>query len=122
VVLQRHELGEMGRADAVEIFARPVPPGDQEQFYLSEGQTRLDGEDYEEWTLFAAGAADARGRREGLDLLNGHDWIGRIKIQRMYQMRSGPFDESLHVVGDRAGWRIVNVLENDVEHRSGELA
>src|SRR5260370_20245691 len=37
VVLKRHELREMGRADAVQVFGCPAPPRAQEQLYLDEG-------------------------------------------------------------------------------------
>src|SRR6266404_5276047 len=36
VVLERHELCEVGCADAVQVFGCPVPPGSQEQLYLGE--------------------------------------------------------------------------------------
>ena len=36
-------------------------------------------------------------------------------------MRRGPFDESVCVIGDRSGRRIVHMLEDRIEHRPGVL-
>ncbi len=37
IVLKRHELGEVGCADFVQVFGCPAPSRKQEQFYLDEG-------------------------------------------------------------------------------------
>ena len=34
-------------------------------------------------------------------------------------MRRGPFDESVCVIGNRSRWRIVHMLEDGIEHRPG---
>ncbi len=39
----------------------------------------------------------------------------------MEKMRRGPFDESVCVVGDRSGRRIVHMLEDCIEYRSCAL-
>src|SRR5260370_18751843 len=38
VVLERHELGEVGCADFVQVFGCPFSPREQEKFYLDEGK------------------------------------------------------------------------------------
>ena len=38
VVLKRHELGEVGCADGVQVFRYPAPPRAQKQLYLDEGK------------------------------------------------------------------------------------
>ena len=65
---------------------------------------------------------DARGRRQGLNLLNGHVWIGRIEIQRMDEMRSGPLTNASH--GRPPAWGEAHRQRAGkcVEHRSGRLA
>ncbi len=90
-------------------------PSPQEQLYLDEGKFRLDGQDHQEDIQFA-GAGDVRCRRQGLDLLGGHAWVRGVEIHGMKKMLCGPFDESVCVIGDRSGWRIVHMLEDGIEH------
>src|SRR5437773_6754809 len=71
VVLERHKLREVWRADGVEVFRRSSPSRAQEQLDLDEGKARFDGQDHQEWALFA-GARDVSGGRQGSDLLGGH--------------------------------------------------
>src|SRR6266566_6401423 len=85
VVLERHELGEMGRADGIQIFCYPMRSRAQQQLYLYEGQARPGRQDHQKWTLFAA-AADVRGSRQGLDFLGAHVRVCGVDIQRVDKM------------------------------------
>src|SRR5260370_29540639 len=49
VVLQRHELCEVGSADFVQVFRRPTPPRAQDQLNFDEGKFRFDGQDHQKW-------------------------------------------------------------------------
>jgi hypothetical protein len=53
VVLQRHELREVGCADLVQVFRRPVAARAQDQLNLDEGKLRFDGQDHQKWMQLA---------------------------------------------------------------------
>jgi len=60
----------------------------------------------------SATGSDACGRLQCLDLLRGHIWVGGVEIQRMHEMRRGPFQERVRVVGGRRGRRILRMPED----------
>src|SRR5882757_8491144 len=68
VVLQRHELCEVRRADFVEVFCCSVPTRAQDQLNLDEGNLRFDRQDHQKWMEFA-GATYVCSACHGLDLL-----------------------------------------------------
>ncbi len=71
--------------------------------------------------MLFTGTSNVCGRRQGLNLLGRHVRVGSVEIQRMDEMRRGPLDEGVWVIGDRSGRRIVHVLEDGIEHRPCRL-
>src|SRR5450432_3500114 len=47
VILQRHELCEVGCADLVQVLRCPMPPRPQDQLNFDEGKFRFDGQDHQ---------------------------------------------------------------------------
>ncbi len=47
--------------------------------------------------------------------------IGRVEIHRFEKMRLRPIGEGVYVCGDGRGWRINNMPEDRIEHRSREF-
>src|SRR5207249_2323264 len=81
---------------------------------------RFHGQDHEKGMEFRR-ASDVCGSRQCLDLLCGYVWISGVEIHRMEKMRRRPLDESVCVIGDRSGRRIVHMLEDCIEHRPSML-
>src|ERR1700733_8968233 len=48
VVLQRHELREVGRADGVQVCRYPAPPGAKKQLRFKKGEARFGRQDHQE--------------------------------------------------------------------------
>src|SRR5271163_4330057 len=124
IVLQRHELRKMRRADGIEIVGGSTASRAQQQLDFDEGEARSCGQDDKERAQLAS-AADACCGCERLDLLDRYIGIGGVDVQRMDEAPRRPFDECIRIVGDWGRRRTVDMLKDRVENRSrgfGEVA
>ena len=101
-VLQGHELGEVRRADLVQVSTNLAhhPHRAQERLHFNERETRFGRQDHEE-EVWLAGALDVRGGGQGLDLPGGGTGVGGVDEGRVQEVFRRPFDERFRVVDDR---------------------
>ena len=121
VIFKWHELRKVRSSNFIQVFGRAVSPRAQNQLHLDEGKFRFDRQDHQEWELFG-GAGDVRSGRHGLNLLDAYAFVSSVEIHRVDKMLSRPLDESVCVIGDRSGCRIVDMPEDGFENWPRVLA